>query len=147
MSCLQILTWRCIPLLALLALLGGPLARGGERAPIKVLFLGDSGHHQPVQRFRLLQPVLAKRGIDLTYTDGPAALNPATLAKYDALLLYANIDTITPEQEKALLDYVASGKGFIPIHCASYCFLNSPKYIALVGAQFRSHGTGVFRTT
>ena len=39
-----------------------------------------------------------------------------------------------------------SGKGFVPLHCASYCFLNSPKYIDLVGAQFRSHGGGTFRT-
>ena len=29
-------------------------------------------------------------------------------------------------------------------HCASYCFLNSDAYIALVGAQFRSHKTGTF---
>ena len=54
---------------------------------------------------------------------------------------------ITPEQEKALLDFVEGGKGFIPLHCASYCFLNSPKYIDLVGAQFQKHGTGTFRTT
>ncbi|HEV3003722.1 MAG TPA: PVC-type heme-binding CxxCH protein, partial [Pirellulales bacterium] len=48
--------------------------------------------------------------------------------------------------EKALLDYVAGGGGFVPIHCASYCFLNSPECIALVGAQFKSHGTGTFDT-
>ena len=34
----------------------------------------------------------------------------------------------------------------MPLHCASYCFLNSPKYIALVGAQFLRHGTGTFDT-
>ena len=39
-----------------------------------------------------------------------------------------------------------AAKGFIPLHCASYCFLNSPKYIELVGAQFQRHGTGTFRT-
>src|SRR5262249_35841804 len=50
-------------------------------------------------------------------------------------------------QETALLEFVEGGKGFIPIHCASYCFLNSPKYLALVGAQFQKHGTGTFRTT
>jgi type 1 glutamine amidotransferase len=41
---------------------------------------------------------------------------------------------------------VEGGKGFVPVHCASYCFLNSPKYTELVGAQFRSHGTGTFKT-
>ena len=115
--------------------------------PIKVLFLGDNGHHRPAERFRQLQPVLEKRGIDLTYTDKVEALNAKMLASYDGLIIYANTTRITPEQEKALLDFVEGGKGFIPIHCASYCFLNSPKYVELVGAQFKSHGTGTFRTT
>jgi putative membrane-bound dehydrogenase-like protein len=115
--------------------------------PIKILFLGDKGHHQPADRFRQLQPVLAKHGIDLTYTDKAEALDPKVLASYDGLIVYANTTKITPEQEKALLDYVEGGKGFIPLHCASYCFLNSPKYVDLVGAQFKSHKTGTFRTT
>src|SRR5436309_13850023 len=85
--------------------------------PIKPLFLGDNGHHRPAERFRQLQPVLAARGIDLTYTDKVEALNPKTLASYDGLVIYANTTAITPEQEKALLDFVESGKGFIPLHC------------------------------
>jgi putative membrane-bound dehydrogenase-like protein len=123
-----------------------PLAAAEPSKPIKVLFLGDNGHHRPAERFRQLQPVLAKRGIDLTYTDKVDALDPKILAAYDGLLIYANTTKITPEQEQALLDFVEGGKGFIPLHCASYCFLNSPKYIALVGAQFLRHGTGTFRT-
>jgi putative membrane-bound dehydrogenase-like protein len=137
---------RTLTLAATLTLLAGPALQAAD-APIKVLFLGDEGHHRPAARFRQLQPVLAKRGIDLTYTDKVTALSPQVLASYDGLLIYANTTRITPEQEKALLDYVESGKGFIPIHCASYCFLNSPKYAELVGAQFKSHGTGTFRTT
>jgi len=120
--------------------------RAADPPKLKVLFLGDNGHHQPRPRFNQLQPVLAKRGIELVYTDKVADLNPTTLAGYDALAVYANIEAITPEQEAALIDFVASGHGFVPLHCASYCFLNSPKYIALVGAQFQRHGTGVFRT-
>ncbi|HZT82882.1 MAG TPA: PVC-type heme-binding CxxCH protein, partial [Gemmataceae bacterium] len=124
-----------------------PAARAESPRPLKLLFLGDDGHHRPAERFRQLQPVLAKRGIDLTYTDRADALNPKVLARYDGLIIYANTTKITPEQEKALLDFVEGGKGFIPLHCASYCFLNSPKYIDLVGAQFLRHGTGTFRTT
>jgi putative membrane-bound dehydrogenase-like protein len=120
---------------------------GAEPPPLKVLFLGDNGHHQPRARFAQLQPVLASRGIALTYSDKVSDLNAKTLGGYDALVIYANTESITPDQEQALLDYVAAGKGFVPLHCASYCFLNSPKYIALVGAQFQRHGTGVFRTT
>ena len=114
--------------------------------PLKLLFLGDNGHHQPAERFEQLQPVLKERGIELTYTDKVDDLNAETLGKYAGLVIYANHEKISPEQEQALLDYVAGGKGFIPLHCASYCFLNSPKYIELVGAQFQRHGTGTFRT-
>lgn len=134
-------------LVSALALLTAGLFSAETPKPIKILFLGDNGHHRPAERFRQLQPVLAGRGIDLTYTDRADALNPQTLAGYDGLIVYANVDTITPAQEKALLAFVEGGKGFIPIHCASYCFRNSPKYVELVGAQFKSHQTGVFRTT
>lgn len=113
--------------------------------PLKLLFLGDNGHHRPMERFVQLEPVLAARAIAMKYVDDPAvALTTETLAEFDGLVLYANIDEITPAQEAALLDYVAGGKGFIPLHCASYCFRNSPKFIELVGAQFQKHGGEVF---
>ncbi len=114
--------------------------------PLRLLFLGDRGIHRPADRFKQLQPVLKERGIELTYTDRIADLNAETLGKYAGLLIYANQEKIAPEQEKALLDFVAGGKGLVALHCASFCFLNSPKYIELVGAQFQRHGTGTFRT-
>ncbi len=138
---------RASTLAIFLALLGAGFVPAEEPKPIKILFLGDDGHHKPADRFKQMQPVLQKRGIELTYTDKAESLNAKTLADYDGLLIYANTEKITPEQEQALLDYVESGHGFIPLHCASYCFLNSPKYIDLVGAQFKSHKTDTFRTT
>ena len=116
-------------------------------AKLKLLYLGDGGHHQPAVRFKQLQPVLKKRGIDLVYSDVIGDLNAATLKSYDGVVVYANIDAIEPEQAKALLDFVASGKGFVPLHCASYCFRNNDDVVALIGAQFLRHGTGTFRTT
>ncbi|HEX5104173.1 MAG TPA: PVC-type heme-binding CxxCH protein, partial [Pirellulaceae bacterium] len=114
--------------------------------PLELLFLGDNGHHQPAARFKELAPVLKERGIELTYTDKLSDLNAETLGKYAGLVIYANHERISPEQEQALLEYVEGGKGLIPLHCASYCFLNSQKYVDLVGAQFQRHGTGTFRT-
>ena len=121
--------------------------RADDPKPLKVLFLGDNGHHKPAERYRQLEPVLAKRGIELVYTDKVDSLNAKNLENYDALVIYANTTKITAEQEKALLDYVEGGKGIVPLHCASYCFLNSPKYIELVGAQFKEHKTGTFKAT
>lgn len=139
--------WRqLLSVAAMACLLLGTTAFGQSSPSLKLLFLGDNGHHQPAERFRQILPILAKRGIDLTYTDKVAAVNPRTLAAYDGLIIYANTTQIAPEQEQALVDFVEGGKGFIPLHCASYCFLNSPRYIALVGAQFLRHGTGTFRT-
>ncbi|HEV3163988.1 MAG TPA: PVC-type heme-binding CxxCH protein, partial [Isosphaeraceae bacterium] len=132
--------------LLLLGLVSSMVRAGDSAAPLKVLFLGDKDHHQPSDRAAQLIPVMAGRGIDIQYTEAKADLNAANLAKYDALLIYANITRIEPEQEKALLEYVEGGGGFVPIHCASYCFLNSEPYVALVGAQFQRHSTGEFDT-
>ncbi|MEO6810124.1 MAG: ThuA domain-containing protein, partial [Isosphaeraceae bacterium] len=127
-------------------LAGTPILTGATPQPLKALFLGDHGHHRPAERAAQLIPVLAGRGIDVTYTDKIADLNPETLGKYDALIVYANLDTISPDQERALIDYVDQGGGFVPIHCASACFNHSDAYIALVGGRFASHGVGEFDT-
>lgn len=125
---------------------GMPQAHSAEPAkPLKLLYLGDNGHHQPRARFGQLQPVLKARGIELEYTDVVGDLNAEKLAKFDGLVLFANIDKIEDDQAKSLLDYVASGKGFVPLHCASYCFRNNDDVVALMGAQFQRHGTGTFR--
>ncbi|MCA9104690.1 MAG: ThuA domain-containing protein [Planctomycetales bacterium] len=121
-----------------------PVARADE--PVEVLFLGDNGHHQPPLRFRELNAAFAERGIRLTYTDDMSQVNPETLGNYQAVVLYANIDEIAPAQADALLAYVEQGGGFVPLHCASFCFRNDPRIVALMGAQFQRHGTGVFRT-
>lgn len=117
-----------------------------QGADLKLLFLGDNGHHRPGDRAAQLVPVMADRGIEVRYTDDVAtALSAETLTQFDGLIVYANIDRIEDDQAKALLDYVASGKGFIPLHCASYCFRNNDDVVALMGAQFQRHGGEVFR--
>lgn len=109
-------------------------------APLRVLFLGDNGPHKSSSRLLELRPALAARGIQLVYTeDVTGALTLENLKRYDAFMIFANIDRITPEQDQALFDYVSQGGAFVPIHCASYCFRNSERYIALVGGQFRRH--------
>ena len=129
-----------------LLLLLGMTATAAADAPLKVLFLGDKGHHRPAERFAQLQPVLAPRGIELVYTDKVSDLDPKVLAAYDALAVYANINDLPPAGEAAILDFVRNGKGLVPLHCASFCFRNSPAWIDLVGAQFQKHGVGEFRT-
>ena len=57
-----------------------------------------------------------------TLTDDPADINAENLANYDALLLNNTTDfdvTVGPRGQKAILDYVRSGKGLIGIHAAA----------------------------
>ena len=119
-----------------------------DSGKIEILFLGhNSEHHNAAVYLPLLASQLATEGINFTYTINPDDLNTENLEKYDALMIYANHEQITPDQEKALLTFIEKGRGFIPVHCASFCFQNSPKYIDLVGGQFLRHKTDTFTTS
>ncbi|WP_035463811.1 PVC-type heme-binding CxxCH protein [Algoriphagus vanfongensis] len=112
---------------------------------VEILVLGhESEHHHSEKLMMYLETPLFQRGINLTYTTDPADLNSTTLNNYDGLMIYANHEQISPEQESALKEYVQSGKALIPIHSASFCFQNSDWYISAVGGQFSTHGVGDF---
>ena len=113
-----------------------------EPARLSVLMLGDDGHHRPADLAKLITPVLAKDGIDVTYTEDVEALTPERLAKCDALLIFRDHGDLPPKPEAALMDFVEGGKGLFALHCASNCFRNSDKYTALVGGRFLRHNTG-----
>ncbi|EMB17805.1 PVC-type heme-binding CxxCH protein [Rhodopirellula europaea] len=138
------------------ALISCPFASAEDSSPsgsrvaakqiVSVLMLGDSGFHKPSEFYRHLAEPLREQGIELRYTEKLGDISPESLKKYDGLMIFANIERITPESESALLDFVNQGGGLITVHCASFCFLNSPKYIDLVGGQFQSHGFTRFET-
>jgi len=136
-------------LASLLLLAPVSLLAGQDGGPLRILFLGHKAAHHPSDRY---YPVLAKAlGRDAIYfdyhTSVEAALGDADyLNQFDGLLLYANHDTIEPHQHRNLTAFVENGGGFIPVHCASYCFRNEPGFIKLCGGQFKSHRTGVFTT-
>ncbi|MFM9911476.1 MAG: PVC-type heme-binding CxxCH protein [Chitinophagaceae bacterium] len=115
--------------------------RGVKPARLEILFLGHktNAHHNSEKLADILTKEYFKKGINISFTSEPDELNEENLGKYDGLIAYANYDSITPSQEKALLNFVRIGKGFIPLHCASYCFRNSPEVVELIGGQFKSH--------
>lgn len=112
---------------------------------IEILFLGHNSEHHNSERFApMLAMPLFQKGINISYTADPQDLNSENLSKYDGLIIYANHDSISPGQERALKEFVEGGKGLIPIHSASYCFRNSDWYVKAVGGQFKSHDYGTF---
>ena len=118
-----------------------------KEGPIRVLFLGHESEHHNSNKF---YPMLAKGlGRDAIYFDYVTSVeeafgDAAYLGKFDAVLLYANHGKITPEQWKNLKGYVEGGGGFVPVHCASWCFGNEPGFDQLVGGRFDSHKGGTF---
>ncbi|MCM4165728.1 MULTISPECIES: PVC-type heme-binding CxxCH protein [unclassified Arenibacter] len=112
---------------------------------IEMLFLGHAQeHHNSRAYMPILASALTQSGINITYTEEVEDLNPENLALYDGVILYANHESRYPEQEKALMEYVAAGHAFLPIHCASFCFNESEEYVEMVGGQFKTHGTDTF---
>ena len=113
-----------------------------DNGPIRVLFLGhESEHHNSNLYYPMLSRALGPDAIYFDYvTSVEEALGDADyLGKFDALLLYANHGRIEPHQWKNLKGYVEGGGGFVPVHCASWCFGNEPGFDKLVGGRFKSH--------
>ena len=146
-----------LPLGLLAAALGlsqTPKPAAAEARHVEILFLGaplaNGPGHDPIERYRILKKALGVDGINLTYSENLADLRRDVLDRYDGVMLYGNWKQNEPmdsAQEKALLGYVEDGGAFLPIHCASACFGGSEAFVKLVGGRFKTHETGVFKTT
>ncbi len=139
--------WAFAAAMTLGVLTAAPLGvQAAEGAPVRILFLGhDSEHHNSNLYYPMLAEALGRDAIYFDYeTEVDQALDPEYLSHFDGLLLYANHTQIKPEQLQALIDFVESGKGFIPVHCASACFPQEQEFIDLVGGKFLRHGGEVF---
>ena len=141
----KMMKMRLLTLLCLTAAFAAPgisrLAKADD-GPIRVLFLGhESEHHNSNLYYPMLSRALGRDAIYFDYvTSVEEALGDAdTLGQFDALLLYANHGKIEPHQWKNLKNYVEGGGGFVPVHCASWCFGNEPGFDKLVGGRFKSH--------
>ena len=135
-------------LLWTLQTLGSSESHAAKTGPIRILFLGhEATHHPSNEYFPMIARALGREAIYFDYvTSVEEALGSADyLNKFDALLLYANHGTITKEQWHNLKSYVETGGGFLPIHCASWCFANEPDFDKLVGGRFAHHKGAIFR--
>lgn len=112
-----------------------------------LLFLGHkSKHHDSGKLVDIFTREFLKDGINITYSTDVSDLRDDVLKNYDGLILYANYDTISVSQASSLINFVKGGKGFIPLHCASFCFRNSPEVVEMIGGQFKSHRFDTFST-
>ena len=121
-----------------------------KEGPLRILFLGhDQKHHNSNEYFPMLAKATGREGIYFDYhTDVEEALGDYDyLSHFDGVLLYANHDKMSPTQFQNLNRFVEEGGGFIPVHCASACFGNEPRFTKLVGGKFSNHQGKEFSTS
>ncbi len=61
------------------------------------------------------------------------------LDPYDLIVFYYTVGKITDAQKNGLLNFVASGKGYVGIHSAADSFRECPEYRAMTGGHFVTH--------
>jgi len=71
--------------------------------------------------------------------DDLSVLEAPNLDPYDLLVFYYTVGEISEAQKNGLLDWVASGKGYVGIHSAADSFRECPEYRAMVGGWFVTH--------
>jgi uncharacterized protein len=122
---------------------------------------------QPSHAEKVLQELGTKNGWEFTFSKDGSIITPGGLKPFDAVFFYTTGDLTTPgtdkqppmpaEGKQTLLNYVASGKGFIGTHSASDTFhtaneskkgpdryanhgLDADAYVRLLGGEFIIHG-------
>ncbi|OZY87819.1 hypothetical protein CBP51_12925 [Cellvibrio mixtus] len=134
-----------------LALPLGSAQANSDDGIINLLFIGHdqregSGYHLSYQYAPMFNQSLGREKIRMEYHEDLQQLTDTGLARFDAVMLYANYDQLSPQQEASLLRFVEQGGAFLPIHSASACFSKSDAYVKLVGGRFHSHGLETFTT-
>jgi type 1 glutamine amidotransferase len=113
--------------LALLLLFSSNTTLGAEPAgqvqksrPLRVFILSGHGHHDEKTTTPFLKKMFEQSGrFTVDVTEEPAKMDSAMLAGYDVVVQNEAGPRWGPVAEKALLDFIAAGKGFAVIHGAS----------------------------
>lgn len=114
-----------------------------KKKPVEknVLLFGGGGCHD----FKKCCPVLKKYlsaipGFKVDYVaEDFDVFTAGRIKKYDMAVVYNTGGQLTVSQKRGLVEWVASGKGFVGVHAAADSFSQSPEYRAMVGGFFRAH--------
>ena len=108
----------------------------------KALFIwGGWDGHEPKQCVDLFAPLLIEAGYEVIISDTTESYVDADLMRsLDLIVQVVTMSTITPEQERGLLETIQSGTGFAGWHGGmADAFRNNPEYQFMVGGQWVAH--------
>ena len=105
-----------------------------------MLFAGGKIHDFKGCGEALKEALTPLEELDVTYVeDDLDALVAPGLDPYDLIVFYHTVGEITDAQKNGLLNFVASGKGYVGVHSAGDSFRECPEYRAMVGGHFVTH--------
>jgi hypothetical protein len=119
----------CIALLLFSAAASNGQVSATERASlfkegaIRALILTGQNNHDWRATTPFLRRILLNTGrFDVRVNEEPTGMTDATLAPYDVVILNYNGPRLGPVAEKALEDFLRSGKGLVGVHDANWAF-------------------------
>ncbi len=124
-----------------------PAPRAQDRPPArKVLMVwGGWEGHQPKQTVDLFAPWLTSQGFDVEVSNTlDSYLDAAKMKSLSLVVQSVTMSSITPQQEKGLLDAVRGGVGLAGWHGGlSDAFRSSTEYEFMVGGSWAAHPGGI----
>ena len=134
---------------ALILLAAVSAAQAADAAKIKLLiFSGANNHGWKATTPVLKQMYEASGRFAVEVTEDVPHINPADFAKYDAIVCnfttYPNVagHRWPAATEKAFLDYIAAGHGFVLFHAASTAWMDWPEFGDLIGLTWQKDKAG-----
>lgn len=105
--------------------------------------------HEPFQCVEVFAPLLREAGYAVEISDSlDVYANADHLSGFDVITQVYTMSTITPEQEKGLLQAIEQGAGFAGWHGGmADSFRNNPNYQFMVGGQWVAHPGGIIDYT
>ena len=116
----------------------------------KALFVwGGWDGHEPKQCVDLFAPILEREGYEVTISETlDSYLDHELMRSLDLIVQVYTMSSITPEQEKGLLETIRAGTGFAGWHGGTGdAFRNNPDYQFMVGGQWVAHPGNVIDYT
>jgi type 1 glutamine amidotransferase len=129
---------------------GGP-DRMLDSGPHALVLMGD-GPHEPGHIEEGLAPVFEAAGVVPHFTVDVRALSADNLARVQLLVILrdglqrpsrdasSHFAWMTPEQERAVTSFVATGGGLLNLHNALAIYPDAGPYLELLGGRYVTHG-------
>ena len=129
--------------LFLLTLLGCTYCSFGQEQKIRVLVI-SGGHgfkHQPF--YDVFSSIPSITYDTLVQPQANALIASPAVNRYDVLVFYDMVDSISPAYQEAYISLLKKGVSMIFLHHALVSYQNWPEFIKIAGGQYHTHAVVV----